>query len=172
MLSDKMLKGLNDQITKEIYSSYLYLQMVAWFQNHSLSGFANWMKVQTQEELSHAMILFNFVNERDGFVTLGAVDKPESKFDSVQDVFTKTLAHEQLVTASINNLVTIAIAEQDYATKNRLDWFVDEQVEEEANATELLGKLKLIGNDGNGLFMMDKEVSARAFVMPSPLAGA
>ncbi len=172
MLSEKMLNGLNDQITKEIYSSYLYLQMAAWFENRSLSGFANWMKVQAQEELSHAMILFNFANERGGFVTLGAVDKPETDFSSAQDVFAKTLAHEQLVTASINSLMDIAIAEKDYATKNRLDWFVDEQVEEEANASALFDKLQLIGDKGNAIFMMDKELAARTFVMPSPLAGA
>lgn len=172
MLSKQLLDGLNDQITKELYSSYLYLQMAAHFNNQSLSGLATWMKVQAQEEIAHAMIFYNYVGERGERVELGAIDKPESDYTSALDVFKKTLAHEQKVTASINNLMSMAIEEKDYATRNRLEWFIGEQVEEEANPSEIIGKLELIGEQGNALFMLDKELGARTFVLPSPLAGA
>ena len=172
MLSPEMLAALNDQITKEGYSSYLYLQMAAWFEHKSLQGFANWMKVQAQEEAAHMMILFNFVNERGGFVDLGPFDGPPADYASPLDVFRKTLEHEQKVTASIHALMDLAIAEKDYATKTRLDWFISEQVEEEANASDLVGKLELIGEHSHGVFMLDKELATRVFVTPSPLAGA
>jgi len=172
MLSKKMLAALSDQITKELYSSYLYLQMAAWFEDQSLKGFANWMRMQVKEEDAHGMILFNYVCERGGIVDLGAIDKPPSDYASPLDVFEKVLAHEQKVTGFINDLMDLAISEKDHATKNRLDWFVDEQVEEESNATDLVGKLKLIGKDSKGLLMLDKDLSARVFVIPSPLARA
>jgi ferritin len=171
MLNEKMLDALNDQITKELYSSYLYLQMAAWLDDHSLPGMATWMKVQAQEEIAHAMIFYNYVSERNGFVDLGAIDKPPASFESVTDVFETTLEHEQKVTASINNLMDIALEIKDYATQNRLEWFIGEQVEEEANAHDILGQLELIGG-GHALFMIDKELGARTFVPPSPLAGA
>ena len=170
MLSKKMLAALCEQATKELYSSYLYLQMAAWLDHRALAGFANWMKVQAQEETAHAMILYNYINERGGIVDFGPIDKPPADFASPLDVFEATLAHEQKVTALINALMDLAIAEKDYATKSRLDWFVSEQVEEEANASELVGKLKLIGDGGNGLFIIDKELAARVFVAPAPLA--
>lgn len=169
MLSDKMLDGLNDQITKELYSAYLYLQMAAWFDSHSLPGMASWMKVQAQEETSHGMILYNYVNERGGTVVLGAFGKPEGDFAKPLDVFKATLAHEETVTASINNLVSIAEEEKDYASRGRLLWFVDEQVEEESNAMDLIGMLEMV-KDGNGLFQVDKDLAARVFNVPSPLA--
>jgi ferritin len=169
MLSKRMLDGLNSQITKELYSSYLYLQMAAWFDAHSLPGMATWMKVQAQEEMAHGMIFYNYVNERGGTVDLGAIDKPEGAFDSALDVFKATLAHEETVTASINNLVSIAEEEKDYATRGRLLWFVDEQVEEEGNAMDLIGVLEMV-KDGNGLFQVDRELGARVFTVPAPLA--
>ncbi len=171
MLKEKMLKALNEQIVKEFYSSYLYLQMAAWFEARTMPGFANWMKVQAQEESAHAMIFFNYVNERGGGIELGAIDKPECKFESALDVYEKVAAHEELVTESINNLMDIAFELKDYATKGRLDWFVDEQVEEEANAAEIIGRLKMAGSQGEALLMLDKEYAARTFVMPAPLAG-
>ncbi len=170
MLSDRMVNALNAQITKELYSSYLYLQMAAWFDGKSLDGMGRWMKVQAQEEISHGMILYNYVNERGGFAELGAIDKPESEFDSVTDVWGRVLAHEQLVTASIGSLMDLAVEERDYSTQNRLEWFVGEQVEEESNASAILGKLDLIG-ESNGIFMLDRELGTRVFALPSPLAG-
>lgn len=171
MLSDSMLKELNVQITKEIFSSYLYLQMAAWFENKSLKGFSNWMKVQAQEEVSHAMILFNYVNERGGMVEMGELKAPGTEYETPLDVFQKSLAHEQFVTKSIHNLMDMAISQKDYPTQNRLEWFIAEQVEEEANASEIIGKLELIG-ESNGLFMLDKELEARVFTLPSPLAAS
>ena len=170
MLSDTMVKALNDQITKEMYSSYLYLQMAAWLENESLSGCAAWMKVQAQEEIAHGMIFYNYVCERGGLVEFGAIDQPGMEYASVMDVFKKVLEHEQFVTASINNLMDIALSEKDYATQRRLDWFISEQVEEEGNAMAIVGKLEMIGGT-QGIFMLDKELSARTFVPPSPLAG-
>ena len=171
MLSDAMVKAVNDQITKELYSSYLYLQMGAWFEGQSLPGFANWMKIQAQEEISHGMIFFNYVCECGGLVELGAIDKPGLGFKSALDVFEKVLEHEKVVTASINNLMDIALSEKHYATQRRLDWFINEQVEEEGNAMDLIGRLKLVSG-GQGLFMLDKDLAGRVFVVPSPLAGA
>ena len=170
MLNDRMLKGLNEQITKELYSSYLYLQMAAWLDDHSFPGMAGWMKTQAQEEISHAMIFYNYVDERGGFVELGAIDKPQAAFESVKAIFESTLEHEQKVTASINALMDLAVELKDYATRNRLEWFIEEQVEEESNAQGILDKVNLIGS-GHGLFMLDKELGARTFAVPSPLAG-
>lgn len=170
MLSKKMLNGLNDQITKEMFSSYFYLQIAGWLENKSLAGIASWMKVQAQEEMAHGMIFYNYINERGGAVSLSAIDAPPKKYKSVMDIFKRFLAHEELVTQSINNLMAIAIKENDFATKARLDWFITEQVEEESNATDLIGKLELAGENSSGLFLLDKELSARIFVLPSPLA--
>ena len=172
MLSEKMCAALNEQITKEFYSSYLYLQMAAWCDEQSLTGFGNWMRIQTQEENAHGMILFNYVLERGGSIKLGQIETPVCEYDSLLDVFEATLKHEQFVTSSFNNLMGLAIAENDYACKIRLDWFIEEQVEEEANVGDIIGKLKLIGTGSNGLFMMDKEMASRSYVVPSPLAGA
>lgn len=171
MLSEKMRTALNEQITKEFYSSYLYLQMAAWCEQQSLAGFGNWMRVQAQEENAHGMIFFNFVLERGGMPEMGAIDSPVARYKTILDIFEKTLAHEEIVTASINNLMDLAIKEKDYASKARLDWFISEQVEEEANASAIIGKLKLIGSSNNGLFTVDQEMGARVFVTPAPLAG-
>lgn len=171
MLGDKMLKALNDQITKEFQSAYLYLSMSAYFEAENLSGFATWMRIQAQEESCHAFILFNYVCERGGKVALGALDAPPITFESPRDAFEKTLAHEQFVTASINKLMDLAIKESDHATRAMLQWFVTEQVEEEANAGHILARLRLTKGAGNGLFMMDRELGARTFAVPTPLAG-
>lgn len=170
MLSEKMGDALNHQVNRELYSAYFYLQMAAYLEEQSLSGMANWMKVQAQEETSHAMILFNYTNERGGFVELDAIEKPPMDYNSPLEVFEQVLEHEQKVTAMINNLVVLANEENDFATRNRLEWFVAEQVEEEANASALVNALNRIG-DGNGVFMLDKELAGRTFVVPSPLAG-
>lgn len=171
-MKSKVVKAFNEQINKEFYSSYLYLAMGAWAESEDLPGLSNWMKVQAQEEVSHAMILFNFVAERGGRVVLYAIEKPTTDFKDLVDVFSKTLKHEEFVTESINNLMALAEKEKDFASRNRLEWFVEEQVEEEANAGALLAWAKRIKGNGQGITMMDKELSARVFAMPSPLVTA
>ncbi len=159
-----MEKALNEQINAEMYSSYLYLSMSAYFTDMNLNGFANWMRVQAQEELAHAMKFFDFVNERGGRVELKAIDKPQKEWKSVLEVVQETMKHEQHITALINNLVNIAIAEKDHASNSFLQWFVNEQVEEESNVNDLLAQLKMIEGKGPGLFMMDRELKTRVFV--------
>jgi len=167
MLKDKMLKALNEQINAEMYSSYLYLAMEAYFQSNSLTGFATWMRGQVQEELFHAMKFYDFVFERGGQVTLQAIKKPDASWKSPLDVFKSVLKHEQHVTSLINDLVDLAMAEKDHATLNFLQWFVAEQVEEEATAGEVVDKLKLIKSDTSGLFLMDAELGKRVFSPPA-----
>ncbi|HKI88235.1 MAG TPA: ferritin [Draconibacterium sp.] len=164
MLKEKMLDALNEQINAEQYSALLYLSMSAWFNQKGLQGFANWMYVQYQEELTHANKFFNYVNERSSKVVIKAVEQVDTDFDSVIDVVEKTLAHEQKVTGLINNLVDIAFEVRDHATQSFLQWFVNEQVEEEANVEEILDSLKLIDGQGNGIFMLDREMRQRSFV--------
>ena len=165
MLKKKMLKALNDQINAEMYSSYLYLSMEAYFQSVSLKGFAAWMRAQAQEEMMHAMKFYDYVNERGGKVTLEAIAKPETTWTSPLAVFEAVLKHEEHVTSLINDLVDLAIAEKDHATNNFLQWFVSEQVEEEASAGEVVEKLKLIKDNTSGLFMVDAELGKRVFTM-------
>lgn len=164
MLKERIQKALNEQINAEQYSAFLYLSMSAWFEDKGLPGFANWMYVQYQEELTHANKIFQYVNERSGKVEIKAIEQMPTTFESVLDVVEKTLEHEQKVTAMIDNLVNIAMDERDHATQSFLQWFVDEQVEEEANVTEILDTLKLIGEKGNGMFMLDREFRQRTFV--------
>jgi len=138
--------------------------MSAYFNDKGLPGFANWMYVQYQEELTHANKFFNYVVERGGKVELKAIDQMPTTWEGVIDVYEKTLEHEQLVTDLINKLVDVAVEERDHATQSFLRWFVDEQVEEEANVTEILDTLKLINGQGNGIFMLDREMRNRTFV--------
>jgi ferritin len=166
MLKKKMLKALNSQINAEMYSSYLYLSMESYFQSVSLSGFAAWMRGQVQEELFHAMKLYDYVHERGGKVVLGSIDKPDSQWKSPLAAFEHILKHEQLVTSLINDLMEVAISEQDHATRIFLQWFVSEQVEEEASVGEVVDKLKMIKNDSAGLFHLDAEMGKRVFTLP------
>lgn len=159
-----MEKALNEQINKEFYSSYLYLSMSAYAQSIGLPGLANWLKVQSQEEITHANKFFDYVHERGARVILSAIDDVPNEFGSVIELFEKVLEHEQLVTESINQLTDVAIELSDHATRSMLMWFVDEQVEEEANVTEILDKLKLVEGRGQGLFMMENEFASRIFV--------
>ncbi|MDP8266181.1 MAG: ferritin [Candidatus Aceula meridiana] len=167
-MDKKMEKAMNEQITKELYSSYLYLGMVAYFEAENLGGFAQWMKIQAAEEISHAMKFFNYINERGGTVILEAIDKPPAKYVSPEDVFKKTLEHEKFVTASINDLYTLAKEINDNASLIFLEWFVTEQVEEEKNPSDILGKLKYVVNQPAGILMMDKELGARALPVFQP----
>jgi ferritin len=164
MLKEKMLNAINDQINAEQYSAFLYLAMSAWFQDKGLPGFANWMYIQYQEELTHANKMFNYVVERGEKPVLKSIDQMPVEWDGIIEVYEATLKHEQHVTELIDGLVDIAIEVKDHATQSFLQWFVDEQVEEEANVTEILDNLKLINGQGNGIFMLDREMRGRSFV--------
>jgi len=164
MLSEKMQKAIEDQINAELWSAYLYLSMSAYFERQNLPGFANWMKIQWQEEITHAIKFFDFVHERGGKIVLKPIAEVPSVWKNAADAYAETLKHERVVTSLINNLVNIAVEEKDHATNNMLQWYVAEQVEEEANADKILGQLKLIGDNGYGLLMLDRELATRVFV--------
>ncbi len=166
MISKKMEKALNSHVNAELYSSYLYLSMESYFNSLDLKGFASWMRCQVQEELFHAMKIFGQINERGGRATLNAIDGPPVEWKSPQDAFNAILKHEQMVTGLINSLVNLALKENDHATNIFLQWFVTEQVEEEDNVNDVVRKLKLMGDAPGGLFIVDKELSARIFTMP------
>jgi len=167
MMKARMNEALNRQINEEAFSSYLYLSMSAWFESQNLKGFANWMKVQAQEEAVHAKIFFNHIVERGGRVKLEAIASPKTEWASPLEAFKDTLEHEKHITACIHGLMDLAVEEKDHAAAIALQWFVSEQVEEEANAEELLAKLEMIGDSKNGLYMLDKELAARVFRMPA-----
>jgi len=170
MLKQKLQDALNDQINAELYSAYLYLSMSAYFESENLPGHANWTRCQAQEELVHAMKLFDHVNERGGRVNLAPIDGPRVEWDSPTSAFQNVYDHEVKVTGLINDLVDLSLKESDHATTAFLQWFVDEQVEEEASADEVLQKLKRVGNDGAGIFMLDQEMGKRVFT-PTPPGG-
>jgi len=167
MLNPKIEKALNDQVNAEFFSAYLYLAMVAYFQEKNLPGFANWMTVQNQEETFHAMKFFNYVSERGGRMTLEAIEKPQFEWKSPLDAMEAAQKHEAYITGRINDLVNLATDEKDHATKSFLNWFVDEQVEEEDSVNNVVQKLRLLGNDGGGLFMMDRDMATRVFTPPT-----
>lgn len=169
-ISNKMSDAMNKQINAEMYSAYMYLSMAAWFEKENLTGFANWMKVQAQEEMAHAMKFYNFIIERQGAVKLMAIDCPPSDWNGPLAVFQDVLKHEQKVTGLINGLTDIAVAEKDYASQIFLQWFVSEQVEEEAAAEAMVQKLKLMAGAPGAIFMLDRELGGRVFTPPS--AGA
>ena len=170
MLSKKMEEALNEQINAELWSAYLYLSMGMQFENTGLNGVANWFKVQFQEEQAHAEILMNYINQRGGRVLLKPIAAVDTDWTTPLDAFKATLVHEQKVTAMINNIYSIAEEEKDYATRERLVWFVNEQVEEEDSAQELIDKFTLIGNDGMGLYTLNQELAARTYTVLSPLS--
>ena len=167
MLSERITEALNKQINNEIYSAYLYLSMSAHSTFIGLKGFANWFMVQYQEEMVHAMKIYDYINAQGGQVKLMAVAQPPTEFGSPLEMFEKTLEHEKFVTKCINDLVDLAIEEKDHASNIFLQWFVTEQIEEEANDNETISKLKLVGKEVNGLFMIDKELAARVFTPPA-----
>lgn len=166
MLNEKMVDALNKQLNKEIYSAYLYLSMSAHSTFIGLKGFANWFMVQYQEEMVHAMKIYDYINDQGVRAKLMAIAQPPTEFGSPLDMFEKTLGHEKFITKSINDLVNLAIEEKDHATNIFLQWFVTEQIEEEANDNEIISKLKLAGKEGNGLFMIDQELATRVFTPP------
>lgn len=172
MISNKIQDAINAQINAEFWSAYLYLSMAMQFEADGRPGVANWFKIQFQEEQAHAQIFINYLNQRGGRVTLSAIDAVPTAWASPLEAFQATLEHEQKVTALINNIFALAEEEKDYATRDRLRWFVTEQVEEEDSARQLIDKFRLIGNDGMGQYMLDQELAARTYNVPSPLAQA
>ncbi len=167
MLNKKMTDALNGQINKEIFSAYLYLSMSAYSSFIGLKGFANWFMVQYHEEMEHAMKIYNYIDEQGEQVKLMAIEQPPTEFVSALDMFEKTLEHEKFITKSIHDLVDLAIEEKDHATNIFLQWFVTEQIEEEGNDNDIIAKLKLVGEGGNGLFMIDRELESRVYTPPA-----
>ncbi len=169
MLSPKLQDALNKQINEEYYSSYLYQSMVAYMENLNLDGCAHWMRMQAEEEHLHAQKLFNYIIERSGRVELFAVKAPPLEWDSPLAAFKDALKHEQYMTNNINGLANLAQAEKDHATNNLMQWYVTEQVEEEANVDDIVKKLEMFGDTGQSLFMIDRELKTRP--APLPLTG-
>lgn len=161
-LSKGLQEAINDQIHHEFHSAYVYLSMAAHLESASLKGFAHWMRVQAREEVNHAMKLFDYVNDRNGRVVLKALEQPPADFKSVLAVFEQAYEHEQKVTKMIHDLYELATRENDYATQVQLTWFINEQVEEEATASEVVDRLKIAGNDGAALLLLDRELGARS----------
>ncbi len=170
MLNNKINDAINAQINAELWSAYLYLSMAMQLEDAGHAGFANWFRIQFKEEQAHAEIFMNYVVSRGGRVVLKAIDAVPTEWKCPLCVFEDTLAHERKVTALINDLYALAEAEHDYATRGMLDWFVNEQVEEEETAKNMIDRLKLIGDNGFGLYMMDQELGARVYNVPAPLA--
>ena len=168
MINDKLQKALNEQITAELHSASIYLSMSAYFASLGLDGSAHWMRLQAQEELMHGMKFYDYMLVSGGRILMASVEGPATSWDSPLAAFEAALAHERLMTRRCNDLASLAIAEKDHATNNLVQWFVTEQVEEEANVENIVQKLKLLGRDGPGLFMMDRELKARAL---APAAG-
>jgi ferritin len=166
MLSKKMSTALNKQLNLELYSAQLYLAMSSFANVVGLKGSANWFMVQYQEEMVHFMKFYDYVNSQGEQVRLGPMQATPDTFASILDLFEKTLVHEQTITRCINELMDLAIGEKDHATRIFLQWFVTEQIEEEENDREIIAKLKLVGDNGQGILMLDKELGARVFVPP------
>jgi ferritin len=164
MIKDNILKKLNEQINLEYHSSYSYLAMSKYFLEQNLNGFANWMRVQAQEELLHGMKIFDFMNERDGAIHFSDIKQPRQTWESALDVFEDALANEKIVSERIYDIVDLSLSERDHATNAFLQWFVSEQVEEESLIKGVIDNLKLVGNDGNGLFLLDRDLGQRSFV--------
>jgi len=163
MVSERIQNLLNDQLQKEFYSAYLYLSIEAYFASKNLNGFANWFRVQAQEERDHAMIFFNYITKVGGRVTLKQIDAPKTEFASIEEALKLTLEHEQFVTKSIYGIVDAALEERDHKTNAFLQWFVNEQVEEEENADSNIKKFELVKGDGRGIMMLDAELAQRVY---------
>ena len=172
MLSQQLHEALNAQINAEMWSAYLYLSMSVDAEAKGLKGVANWFYVQFQEEQDHARILMNYILSRDAEVRLQPIAEVRTSWDSPLEMFRDTLEHEQKVTAMINNLAAIAAGDKDYASSNMLVWFIDEQVEEEEAAREMIGACEAVEGNKFGLYMLDKELAARTYTQAAPLASS
>jgi ferritin len=162
MLNENVQKALNKQLNAELYSSYLYLAMAAYFESENLNGFAHWMKVQSREEYEHGLKIYEYIHQRNGRVVLEKIDAPAESWKTIINLFEEVFEHEQKVSESINNIVELTLKEKDYATNNFLQWFVSEQVEEEATSLYILDRVKLVGDNRNGIFLLDREMGQRA----------
>lgn len=171
MLSKKIEEVINAQINAELWSAYLYLSMSLDAEVKGLKGVSSWFYVQFQEEQAHARIFMNYINSRGGVVELKPIDAVPTSWGSVTEWFAETLKHEQLVTSLINNIAAVAYEERDFASMNMINWFIDEQVEEEDSVNEIISSLELLGDSKNGLYTLDKELGARVYTEPSLLAG-
>ena len=172
MISKRLHDAINAQVNAELWSAYLYLAMSLDAENKGYKGVANWFYVQFQEEQAHARIFMNYLNSRDAKVTLLPIDPVPASWDSVLDMFRQTLEHEMKVTSLINNLAFIANDDRDFASINRLNWFIDEQVEEEESAREMIAAVEAVEGNKYGMYMLDKDLAARTYTAPSPLATA
>ena len=161
MLTETMQDSLNEHINREFYSSYLYLSMSAYCESINFSGFAHWLRVQSHEEMAHALKLFDLINDREGRVILQPVGQPPLEFQSLLDVMEQTLAHERDVTELIHHLYELAVKEEDYATQVSLQWFITEQVEEEKAASDIVEQLKMVGDQADALLLLDRQVGIR-----------
>lgn len=171
MINEKIRKAFNEQIQHELYSAYLYLSMVSYMHDIGLDGMAKWFRCQTLEEQVHAMKFFDHIVERGGKVDLLAIKKPPLKWKSPLEAFEAAYAHEQFITGKINELVKLANKEKDFASYSLLQWFIDEQVEEESSTLKIAQELKMVGKSGNGLLMIDRELGQRTFTMPTKKEG-
>jgi len=168
MLNPKIQDALNEQVNAELFSAYLYLSMSAYFETQNLAGMANWMRIQAQEEMVHVMKFYGFIHQRNGQVILTQIDAPKTEWNSALDAFQDAYEHECKISGLINQRVDLAISEKDHAANTFLQWFVTEQVEEEATAQSVVDKLKLAADNGVALLMLDTELSQRA--LPAPTA--
>ena len=168
MLSETLTKALNDQINAEMYSAYLYLAMSANTEDAGLKGAANWLYVQSREEMAHAVHMYQYILDRGAVPVLSAIQSPDGAFEGISDIFTKVLAHERMVTDRINNIATLAMKENDHACYQFIMWYVNEQVEEEANDKDIIGKLEFIGDNKGLLLNLDNELTARVYRNPFP----
>lgn len=170
MISTKLQDAINAQINAELWSAYLYLSMGMHFENEGCSGIANWFRIQFKEEQAHAEIFMNYLNSRGGRVLLAPIAEVPTSWESPLAAFEATLVHEEKVTSLINALYHLAIEENDYATKGKLDWFISEQVEEEETARGIIDRLKLVSGNGMGQYLLDQELASRVYNVPAPLA--
>ncbi len=160
-LSEKMAEAINKQINEEFYSAYLYLAMASYLESQKLKGAATWMEIQYQEEIGHAMKFYAYMNERGARVVLKAIKEPQKEWNSMLEVFEDAYKHEQYITSLINDLANLAMEEKDHATLALLQWFINEQVEEEANTSEIVDKINFVKDSPNGLYMLDRELGQR-----------
>lgn len=169
MISKDMQSALNEQVNKEFYSAYLYLAMSAYCNTIGLPGFATWMRFQYEEEILHVTKMYDYILNQGGVVELKQIDQPPKEFGTPLDIFEKTLEHEQFVTKSIHDLMGLAMDVRDFATQTFLQWYVSEQVEEEANVNDILAPLRMVGNDKSGLMMIDQKLGQRQAPAPLPV---
>ncbi|MDD5973881.1 MAG: ferritin [Spirochaetales bacterium] len=166
-MNEKVVNLLNDQINKEFYSAYLYLDMANFYSRKGLSGFANWYEIQAKEEQDHAMLMYQYLHNNDVVVTLEAIAKPDKEYTTLMDPLKAGLEHEKYVTSLINNIYAAAQEANDFRTTQFLDWFIKEQGEEEKNSTDLITKMELFGDDARSLYMLNSELAARVYSAPS-----